>query len=196
MSIGAKGFWIRVLPVLLLLPVALRAGQEKGLHYEFTKNENSYSFRGRFPVKAEIACLLDVVFRFEHISRFASGAESVDLVEEGKDWNVVAYTYRRLMILENRSTWWRSLDRKDLKVEFEMLTSKNNLRILPRVVSSRGHYRIDEEEDGRRLEYFQECHLEGGILRGAYIERAEKEAKEFLEAFSNYVEGTCGRFAS
>lgn len=146
-------------------------------------------------MKAELGCLMDVVYAFEHISRFASGAESVQLVEEGEDWHVVAYTYRRLLILENQSTWRRTLDRQGHRVVFEMLTSRNNLRILPRVLSSHGHYRIDGEGGTYRLEYFQECQLEGGILKGNYMERADREAEAFLGGLRDYVEGTCGKAA-
>lgn len=147
-------------------------------------------------MKAELGCLMDVVYGFEHISRFASGAESVQLVEEGEDWHVVAYTYRRLLILENQSTWRRTLDRQGQRVVFEMLTSRNNLRILPRVLSSHGQYRIDGEGERYHLEYFQDCQLEGGVLTGTYMERAKKEAEAFLVEFRGYVESTCGKAGS
>ncbi len=192
MSINMKRLRRGILPALVVLPLALHGGQNGGLDYEFTKDGESYSFRGRFRVKAELRCLMDVIYRFEHISRFASGAESVELVEEGEDWHVVAYTYRRLLILENQSTWRRVLDRQGQRVVFEMLTSENSMRIMPRVLSSRGYYQI--HGDGKRycLEYFQECHLEGGVLRGRYMERAKREAEEFLGEFRGYVESTCG----
>ena len=196
MSVRMKRLRRRILPALVVLPLALHGGQVQGLDFEFSKNGDSYSFWGRFQVIAELGCLMDVVYGFEHISRFASGAESVQLVEEGEDWHVVAYTYRRLLILENQSTWRRTLDRQGQRVVFEMLTSRNNLRILPRVLSSHGQYRIDGEGERYRLEYFQECQLEGGILRGTYMERAKREAEAFLGEFKGYVESTCGKAAS
>jgi hypothetical protein len=192
MSVDMKRLLRGIFPALVVLPLALHAGQDRGLGYEFVQDGESYSLRGWFLAKAELSCLMNVVFAFDHISKFASGAESVGLLEEGEGWHDVAYTYRRLVIFENRSTWRRTLKEEEQKVVFEMLTSKNNMRIIPQVLSSRGYYRISREGEEYLLEYFQECRLRGGILRGWYIERAKSEAVGFLEEFKDYVESTCG----
>lgn len=195
MTVAMKRLPSKILPVLVVLPLALTGGLVQSQNSEFTKNGNSYSFQGNFQVTAEFGCLMDVVYEFEHISMFAAGAESVQLLDAGENWQVVAYTYRGLLFLENHSTWRRTLDRQGQSVAFELIASNSNTRLLPRVRSSHGYYRIEDKGESYRLEYFQKCQLEGGILRDTYMERARKEAEIFMQEFKAYVENTCGKAA-
>ena len=83
------------------------------------------------------------------------------------------------------------MKRDEKKVFFEMMSNKNNINIMPKMLSSTGYYHIKLEKEGYRLEYFQECKLTPGLLRDAYIHRAKKEAITFLHGFNEYVERTC-----
>lgn len=177
--------------LLLCLPVLLSGSQKNGIDYEFTKNDSSYSFRGSFVVKTNFDCLLDVVYKFEHISKYTAGAKSIELVRQGENWYEVTYTYRKLIFFENKSTWRRTLKKKEGKVVFEMISNKNRIAIMPEVVSSKGYYHIKPERDGFRLEYFQECKLKPGLLKNTYISKVKKEAIKFLNLFKGYIERTC-----
>jgi len=186
-----KKLFMRILVVLLSLPVILPGRQEKELDYKFILNSNYYSFRGSFVVTAEFDCLIHVIYDFEHISKYTSGAKSIEITREGENWYEVTYIYRKLVIFENQSTWRRTLKRDEGKVVFEMISSKNNLNIMPDVLSSSGYYQVKPVKEGHRVEYFQECKLKSGILKNTYINQAKKGAIKFLREFKEYIERTC-----
>ena len=62
------------------------------------------------------------------------------------------------------------------------------MAIMPSMISSSGYYQVKQENDLCRVEYFQECILEPGFLSGVYIDKAEKEAINFLHEFKKYIE--------
>ncbi len=186
-----KKLYKAIIIVFLALPMLSSGNQKQELDHEFIQNDNNYSVRGRFIVKAKFDCLMNVIFNFEHISKYASGAKSLELIRQGENWYDVTYTYRKLLIFENQSTWRRTLKRDEGKVVFEMISSKNNLSIMPDVISSAGYYQIKNEKDSCLVEYFQECKLKPGLLKGTYINKAKKEAIKFLHEFKEYIERNC-----
>ena len=179
-----------LIPVLVSLPFVVSESQEKEFDYEFIQGEMYYSFRGSFIVKTESDCVIDLIYDFKNISEYA-GAQSVELVQQGDNWYDVCYTYRKLFVLENTSTWRRKLRQDEQKIVFEMLSSENNLKMMPEVISSTGYYQIIEEKDHCRVEYFQECLLKAGFFKRAYIAEAKQEAITFLYEFKRYIEKKC-----
>jgi hypothetical protein len=180
-----------IIAAVLSLPVMLYGSNKKEFDYEFIQKDTYYSFRGRFIVKAEPDCLINLIYNFKNISKYSSGAKSIELVRQGENWYDVTYPYRKLLIFENQSTWRRTLKRDEGKVVFEMISSKNNLSIIPDVIYSAGYYQIKNEKDSYRVEYFQECQLKPGLLKSTYINKAKKEAIKFLQEFKEYIEKTC-----
>lgn len=180
-----------IIALLLCAPIFLYGIEKKEVEYEFNKDDSSYSFRGSFVVNADLDCLIDVVYKFEHISKYTSGAKSIELMRLGENWYEVTYTYRKLIFFENKSLWRRTLKRDEGKVVFEMQSNKNNIAIMPEIVSSTGYYHVKPERDGFRVEYFQECTLKPGLLKNTYISKAKKEAIKFLNLFKSYVKRNC-----
>ena len=177
-----------IIAVLLSLSTLLYGSE---LDYEFIQNDNDYSFQGSFFVKSEPDCLINLIYNFEHISKYALGAKSIELVRQGKNWYEVTFTYRKLLIFENQSTWRRTLKRDEHKVVFEMISNRNNFNIIPKMLSSAGYYQIHPEKEGCRVEYSQECKIESGFLQDTYINMAKKEAIKFLQVFRTFVSGAC-----
>ena len=165
--------------------------QEKDFEYEFIQEDTYYSFRGSFLVNAESDCVIDLIYDFNNLSEYTLGAQSVELIQQGDNWYDVSYTYRKFFIFENESTWRRTLKPDEQKIVFEMLSSKNNLKMMPEVISSAGYYQIIEEKDRCRMEYFQECLLKPGLFKRAYINEAKHEAITFLHEFKTYIERKC-----
>jgi hypothetical protein len=180
-----------ILLIWMSVPVLIFGSSTEELQYHFSQDDSSYSFRGSFIAEAELDCLISLVYDFEHISKYASGATAVELIRQEDNWNEVRYTYRKFIFFENKSTWRRTLNRDNHELVFEMISSENNLKILPDMLSSSGYYRISPEEKGYRMEYFQECCLDTDILKDSYINKVKKEAIEFLLEFREYVEKTC-----
>jgi len=177
--------------LILLFLHPLYAGQPDGLDHEFTEDERQYAFRGSFQVTGTERCLMDVIYDFGHISRYAAGARSIEKGLEGENWYEVTYTYRRYLVFKNRSTWRRTLNRAKGRVDFEMTASENNLGMLPELLASTGYYQLAKETQGYRLEYFQECSISDGAFSARYLKHARKTAIRFLEEFRQYVMTTC-----
>ncbi len=189
--IKIQKFYNRLLIVLLSSAIFLLANQENEFNFEFFQNGNYYSFRGTFHVKADPDCLLRVIFDYEHISQYTAGAKSTELLRQGIDCYEIAYTYRKFLIFENKSTWRRTLNRKEQKVIFEMMSSQNNLPLMPQLLSSSGYYQIKSESESYRVDYFQSGKLKDGFLKDRYYAQAKKDAIKFLKEFKQYIETTC-----
>jgi hypothetical protein len=186
-----KIIYIGMLILWMSIPVLIYGSSMEEFEYHFYQDDSSYSFRGSFAVVAELDCLLSLVYDIEHISKFASGAKTVELIQQGDNWNVVCYTYRKFIFFENRSTWRRTLNRDKHELVFEMISSENNLRIIPEMLSSKGYYRINPDDGGYRMEYFQECKLNPEDIRDSYIKIVKEKAIEFLHEFREYTEKIC-----
>jgi hypothetical protein len=176
---------------LLGLPILLYGSKKKELEYEFIQDDTCYSFRGSFIVKAEPDCVINLIYTFNNISDYSLNAKSIELVLQGENWYDVTFVYRKFLIFENQSTWRRILSRTDHKIDFIMLSNKNNSTILPQMVSSSGYYKIRPETDNCRVEFYQECKLKSGFLKDTYIKEAKKEAIRFLKEFKGYIQKSC-----
>ena len=177
--------------IILFLSVSVYCNDDKELNYEFTQRDTYYSFRGSFYIEAEFNCPIDLIYNFENISNYALGAKSIELVQQGENWFDVAFTYRKFIIIENKSTWRRTLKKNEHKIIFELLSNRNNIDIIPKMKNSTGYYQIYTENGCCYVEYFQECELYSGFLKGAYISGAEREAVKFLEALKEHLIRVC-----
>ena len=91
-----------ILLIWMSVPVLIYGSSTEELQYHFSQDDSSYSFRGSFIVEAELDCLISLVFDFEHISKYASGAKAVELVRQENNWNEVRYTYRKFIFFLNK----------------------------------------------------------------------------------------------
>ncbi len=182
---------LTVIVSIFFLVVLARGQDDNTIRYNFSFADSSYTFLGSFLVKTEVDCLIDIAYNFKYAKFLADGAESVELVRQGSDWNEIAYVYRRFIIFENKSVWHRSLSREDGIISFELISSTNNMDIIPKLRSSKGHYKFTKENDLYRVEYYQECLLGPSILTDTYIEVAKEEAIDFLYYYKAYIEKTC-----
>ncbi|MBN1550971.1 hypothetical protein JW979_05865 [bacterium] len=180
-----------IIPALLSLPILLSGSQDKEVAYKFIQTDNYYSFRGSFHVTAESDCLVNLIYDIKNLQEYTPDVQSIELIRQGDHWYDVCFVYRKFLIFENTSTWRRTLKPDENKIVFEMISSENSLKIIPKVRSSTGYYQITEEKKGCRLEYFQECLLEPGYFKSAYIHEVKQDAIAFLHDFKNYIERKC-----
>lgn len=175
---------------VLSLSLISNSSQKEDLDYEFIREENSYSFRGRIVVKTDFDCLISVLYDFKHIANIESSASSIVLLQEGENLYEACHTFKRLFF-KHESIWRKTLKPDEQKIIFEMISYKHNSGLMPKVLSSSGYYQIKRVEGGYKVEYFQECKLKSAFLRGAYINRARKEAIKFVLELKEYIEKTC-----
>ncbi len=185
-----KELYKGIIVALLSLPIILTGSQKKELDYEFIKDENYYSFRGRIIVKTELDCLISILYDFKHLANIESSAKSIVLLREEESWYEACHTFKKLFF-KHESIWRKTLKLDEQKIVFEMISYKHNSGLMPKVLSSKGYYQIKFEEEGYKVEYFQECKLKSALLKGAYINKAKKEAIKFMLELKEYIERTC-----
>lgn len=185
------GNFIIVFFLALLIPISENIGQE--LNYEFVQKENYYSYTANLFIAADPDCLIDLIYNFENISKYSSGAKSIELVQHHESGYDVTFIYQKLIFIENESTWRRTLSPDKRKIAFEMLPNETNISWVPQIIYSSGYYQITSIENGSLVEYYQECELEHGALQDMYIRKAKKEAIQFLNTFEHFLSNNCDK---
>ena len=179
-----------IIVALLSLPLILTGSQREKLDYEFIREKNYYSFQGRIVVKTDLECLISILYDFKHLANIESSAKSIVLLREGENWYEACHIFKKLFF-KHESIWRKTLKPDEKRIVFEMISHKHNSGLMPEVLSSTGYYQIKLEEEGYKVEYFQECKLKSALLKGAYIKKTKKEAIKFMRELKEYIEKTC-----
>ncbi|MCF7913241.1 MAG: hypothetical protein K9M99_11975 [Candidatus Cloacimonetes bacterium] len=174
--------------ILVCLPLLLSAAKNQDFTYEFHQGADSCTFKGDFIIKAVPDSLLKIVFDFNHIVDYALTAKSLELVQQGENWYDVAFIYQDMLVLENQSVWRRTINRAEKIITFKMISTSNNMSVIPELLSSSGYYQFKPANDGCLVEFFQEFRLSPGLLNEAYYRKAEKEGIKFLRVFKDFLE--------
>ncbi|NQT62142.1 MAG: SRPBCC family protein [Candidatus Marinimicrobia bacterium] len=176
---------------MLFLLILVSASQQQLIDYKFSHKNAYYSFSGFFFVSFDPDSVLDLIWDFKNIAEYSVGAKSIDLLGGGEKWYNLTYTYQKLIFLENRSSWQRTLDGDERKIAFELLSNSTNLPFTPEMEYSVGYYQVKPAIDGCMVEYFQECRITSGILENNYIRMAEKEAINFITELEAFIKRSC-----
>ncbi|MFP4308048.1 MAG: hypothetical protein ACLFQQ_12600 [Desulfococcaceae bacterium] len=172
---------------VLLLAVPVRGAEP---NYHFSHDETRYRFEGSFQIQARADCLLKILFEFEHLKNYVAHTESATLDEAGENWQKVTYQYRNLFY-KARSTFRRTLNPTKNRVEYELTRLDEGGIIRPEIRSISGYYGVSDEGMVRRVTFFQEGELAGGMLSGIYFNSAKKVAVGFLREIARYAESHC-----
>jgi len=188
---GVNKTYFRVITSILFFVPFLLAAQENLPEHKFSETDSGYTFFGSFRSDACPECVLNISFSFKHQKALAPWAKEIRLVDQGENWNTLCFTVKRFGFFENTSTWNRILNQKKYRVDFTLISSRNNSSIIPHIISSRGFYRIKPGNESCLVEYYQECELTESFISNIYINQAKKEAIRFLYQFSNYTDTIC-----
>ena len=186
-----KTLFAKTLFALFFFFVCILSDEKENVVYRFKEDDTYYSFLGSITMKADFDCIMQLIFEFEHISKYSMGAKSMQVNQRGKDWYDVTYVYQKMLMFENKSTWRRTLMRDEGKVVFEMLSSENNVEIMPNSESSSGYYQIKVIDGYYKVEYFQECTLRKNVFNKRYKQRLKKNAIKFLYVLKKYIQDNC-----
>jgi hypothetical protein len=152
------------------------------------RTADGYSFRGAVLLPGSPDCLLDVVYRLEHVRAF-SGDYEVELVREGDGWNEMSFRAKGLFY-DVTLVYRRTLDRAGRRVAITLVGGKQG-GMLPRVLASDASYSIVTAPGGVRLGYEQRVALSQGLLRDLYVRQATAEARAFMERLRDHALRTC-----
>jgi len=183
---------LTILFTLLCSPTAALAEKQvvTNLSFEFSQFDDRYTFHGSFFTMSDPDALMHILYDFEHLTNFVTGADSILLLRQGENWYEVCYTYRRLF-LENKFTYRKTLIQGEKRITFEMIASEQTDAIFPRVLSSRGYYEIKPEGKGCKVVYFEEGRIGSKLPNKVSSHMAKREATKFLQELGKYVERKC-----
>src|SRR6056297_3070873 len=104
--------FLLVLSVLMMFaaaPVTADSAEQKKTEHHFATSGKRYTFTGSFTIEAEEKCLLNMLYEPEKLRQYARHADSVELAEEGDDWQIIIYNYSKVFY-NCRSTFRRMLN--------------------------------------------------------------------------------------
>lgn len=190
-------FILRFLPLFIVLffyqfnhPLQAETGEIDDVFYEFNHIDSCYSFRGIFLSQARFDCLIRILYDFEHLKNLIPGANSIMLIQQGKNWYDVGYTFK-MFLFTNKSVYRKTLKLEEKKIVFKMISNIQNTNLFPKMLSSSGYYQIKCESTGFTIEYFQECIINSTVLKDMYMHMAKKESKKFILKLKEYIESNC-----
>lgn len=185
-----------ILIFVLLVSKNVYTQDSDEIEYKFIQTDSSYTFYGSFKIKADAKCLLKISFDYEHIKALAPDAKEVKFLDQGNNWNQISYIYQKFIFFKNKTVWHRILNEEKQRVDFTLISSENNLTIIPRIISSSGYYQIRQQEQFVIVEYYQQCQLTEKLLTKLYVDQAKEEAIKFMHRFSQYANAFCNNSAS
>lgn len=186
--------WIITLTLwqLFIVPsIALSETPESdNINYNFIKNTNGYHIKFKITIDAPIECLLSVVFEYSHLIHFTESADKITLIKKGNDWNIVQYDYDKFLF-RHISTYKKILYKEKNLVTFEMIDNELHESILPKIISSKGYYKIISNPNNSTIEYFQEAVVEDKNLNIIYFQIIKNKAFLFAKKMKQYSQDEC-----
>ena len=87
---------IRLVIIFAWIPIVGYSQDSTNVKCVFTNTDSSYLFYGTCLVEADINCLMQICFDYDHIRKLAPDAKEVTQVEKGNGWNKIKYVLRYL----------------------------------------------------------------------------------------------------
>jgi len=183
--------WFIIIFFVSIIPIRFFAQDSDDIEYKFTQTDSSFTFYGSFKIMVNPKCLLEISFDYEHIRALAINAKEVQLIDQGNNWNRISYIYQEFLFFRNQTVWHRTLNEENQRVEFTLMSSENNLTIMPQMISSSGYYQINEQEEYQVVEYYQQCKITEKLITKLYLNELKDEAIKFMHRFSEYAFAYC-----
>lgn len=184
----------------LLIPFAVVAlcfqlaqsvqGAENEIRHQFSSSGHRYVFTGGFWIHGKEQCLMEMLYDYSQLKRYARHADSVKLDQEGDRWQIITYEYKK-MFYHARSTFKRTLEKGDTRIDYHLVSIDQGGLVSPDIQSISGYYDVSPEFDGYRVTFHQEGVLGSGMLTGFYFYYAEKEAVGFVKNIREYALKHC-----
>lgn len=167
------------------------SGFVNGINYKFVIKGAYYSFRSSFFSKSNIECISSISFDYNHKVKYNKVVKSMNLLQQGKNWYEVCYTYEKFYFIENTSKWILVYFPDKNKIIIKMISNKSNIPLFDFIISSDGYFKFSAENNGYRIEYFQECLLSSDLVAIPYVPEAKNDALNFIKDYKEYLEKTC-----
>ena len=154
--------------------------------YTFIEQGQRDTFRFEFNVDASPDDVLAVLYPFANLKQYSRTASTVELLDNGPDWQTVRYTYAT-ELWSISTTFLREIDRRDHSIRFHMIEARRTGLPVPLPTASSGEYRLEAIDGGVHVTYVQMAETPDTLLRGPWTGRAHSEAVLFSQDVESYV---------
>ncbi len=186
--------WLKFILFLQLLiapsVVLSEASEADGIKYTFNKKMNGYSFQFQTSYDADPECLLAVVFEYHHLRKFTKNIDMIQLVKNEGDRNIVRYGYDKYLF-KHKSTYLRILSKDNNMITFELVENELHKSIFPKLIATKGYYKIKTNEQKTIIEYFQEAVIEDKNINNIYLYFVKNEILAFARDLQKYAQHVC-----
>ncbi|MFH0842211.1 MAG: hypothetical protein V1903_06280 [Bacteroidota bacterium] len=188
---GIAKLWLITILIEMMIQSPLIAYDPEDIQYKFSLTDSTLVFHGSFRTVSSPDCLLEIFFNYNHIKALASEGMEVQLVDQGTDWSLIRYKFRRFIFFENTSEWQRKLNRENQVLDIKLVSSVNNQAAMPRMISSSGSFKVREQGDEIIVEYHQSCRLTKTLITELFLKILRNEAIQFMQKLMEYTNTNC-----
>ncbi len=166
------------------------------LSFTLDREGDRYLFRASVVIKAEPACVLETIYQFYHLQQLLKDeADVVELLRQGKDHYDVRFVHKsKLYVID--TVYRRSLQKGLSRVAFELLETKQEGRMIPKILSSKGYYALEIVTGGVKVNYFEETRISTARWdprTAGLVQIVERDTLSFLKSLKQYAERTACR---
>ncbi len=183
--------WLLTILIDIVIQAPLIAYDPGDIQYKLSLTDSTLIFYGSFRTVSRPDCLLEIFFNYNHIKALASEGMEVQLVDQGTDWSLIRYKFRRFIFFENTSEWHRKLDRENQVLDIKLVSSVNNQTAMPGMISSSGWFKVREQGDEIIVEYHQSCQLTKTLITELFLKILRNEAIQFMQKLMEYTNTNC-----
>jgi hypothetical protein len=147
---------------------------------------NSYVLEYSYTTRCSKGLLISILYDFDHLTRIATLAKSIKLVEQGAGWYIVQYEYAYLGYI-NRISYLTTLEPEENIVRYELIDFWQNLKLLPVPTSAKGYWKVVEGPEFNTVYDSQENLFEKPLSALAKM-IMPKETKSYIAKLEKYIE--------
>lgn len=163
------------------------------LSFSLDREGDLYLFRASVFIKADSACVLETIYQFYHLQQLLKGeADVVALLRQGENHYDVRFVHKsKLYVID--TVYRRSLQKDLNRVAFELLETKQEGRMIPKILSSTGYYALETVKGGVKVNYFEETRISTARWdprSTGLVQIVERDTLSFLKTLKKYAEQT------
>lgn len=152
--------------------------------------DTMYSMEYSFISRADSTTLLDILFDFSHLQKYAGQSDlTITLLAHSPSQQTVLYSYDGFLF-KGSAIINRVLRRSQSEITFALQSAQQNNKLLPRVIASTGWYRIiPGEYEGvpyNTVKYYQVTTTDRAVGR-MYHHFARQQVTDFFTRLEKFI---------
>ncbi|MDG5814838.1 hypothetical protein QA601_07110 [Chitinispirillales bacterium ANBcel5] len=169
---------------LCLISIVLITGYVSGSNdLTFLRNDSGYSVSATFVTSLPSDTVLNILYEYDHVSRYSFEAGSTTFKEEGEGYYTMEVMLSRFFY-QARSHFLRK--KEDNRVIASLDSFWHNRGLIPEMIYSHSVYDIRTKDGYTYIDFKQDVRFAGNLNR-IYLRMIEGGVKKFKENLENYL---------